>query len=90
MKTCSICNRQVYQTQKLYNGGIKYACVLEEDVILCEKIRDEKQYLTFADEQFRLSTTYNAHKCSHCNRYFLHFVEIETFPAIHVCPLCGH
>jgi len=88
MPTCKNCNRFISSTNRISDNGIKYVCRSDEDVKKCSEIMYIKKQNEFNEDQLKLSKIKGINKCNHCNKYFLHYCIIETFPATYLCPFC--
>ncbi len=92
MKTCYKCDRQITTGKRISMEGIKYECVTEQDIKICQQITGETEKKEFDAEQKRLSLIEGINKCKQCNLYFEKYLEVEVlsskYKSIYQCPFC--
>jgi hypothetical protein len=88
MKTCYKCHRQITTGKRISMEGIKYECVTEQDIKICQQIIGETEKKAFDAEQKILSSIEGINKCKQCNLYFTDFILLESMPPKYECPFC--
>jgi len=91
MVTCYLCERNIQKGKRVVYDGIKYECVTEEDVQLCEEIleeRDKKEFDLKQEKLSKLCDNKNVMNCKNCNKYFEVIWIIETLPLQAKCSYC--
>ncbi len=84
MKTCYYCNRQISEAKVAFDYGFRYVCKNENDVKMCNRIRNVKKIRQLEKEEFSGTRI----DCSCGNTFYTDF-PLESYPPKGECPHCG-
>ena len=82
MKTCYYCNRQILEAKVVFDYGFRYVCKNENDVKMCNRIRNAKK-IPQLEKEFSGTRI----DCSCGNTFYTHF-PLESIPPKATCPHC--
>jgi hypothetical protein len=93
MKKCHYCKRDIVNGRRIVEDGVKYVCKNDEDVIICNNIRNpvDENYDTVLYEQSQQHLKQNGAthiRCS-CGHSFYTDFPMESDPGCDSCPKCG-
>lgn len=93
MKTCIYCNREITIGKKIINNGVQYICSNEEDVKICNEIKEareeSKRNAIFNANKIYIKQIGGEHVSCRCGNSFYTNFPIETSPPCGICPYCG-
>lgn len=90
MKSCFYCNRPIANGTKIIYNGIKYVCKNDEDIQICDNVKNNKMKENTRQSMNIPNLQYETNSLIHCScgTSFYTYYPIETYPPCDDCPNC--